>query len=541
MLLVRMNLAVVFLFTFFVFSMQDPQLRSLLSSDALGHRKGAFFIFTSNNSNNNTNKETTTEDAADGQTTTEESSEVEPKVSDLTKTETNLIAIESKAMMQSDGEVSLTTVLLKDIRDALYEKTEDLEQEFKENVKHRLDSLSLEVQESVSAVTADLERVRESMEQKVELMLETFSTLKLLVIGQGQHLDELQERLKRYEEEVEQLKQTTLAMQQSSSNYKTQDDFDNPLSLVRGKRNPETDNGNTDLNKTVRNTTMKLEELKQQVQNVTEEVFGVKDELQNLQANVTIFSLASSTPTPLKTSMTVTPSSTSCQCSTEVLQNTIEKLEAAQRKQKNDFVELKRRISVVESFRSGGGSYSQRLGVAEGPREDLEEVKTTVAAVQDDLNKLKEGMEGTVTSNGTFFANASRKGICVWPYSRGGGSCYFVNREDRLGWEAAREHCRGLQGDLASPDNIQTFRSFVHIQRLSRAYTYWMGASNTNPERVWKWTDGRGVGGDIIETGMVQTGRAPKCLAIKPSFRFGGLAESCHESKFFICQQERLL
>ncbi|MPC59739.1 hypothetical protein E2C01_053767 [Portunus trituberculatus] len=68
-----------------------------------------------------------------------------------------------------------------------------------------------------------------------------------------------------------------------------------------------------------------------------------------------------------------------------------------------------------------------------------------------------------------------------------------------------------------------------------------MGASNTNPERAWKWTDGRGVGEDIIETGMVQTSRAPKCLAIKPSFRFGGLAESCHESKFFICQQERLL
>ncbi|XP_045124728.1 oxidized low-density lipoprotein receptor 1-like [Portunus trituberculatus] len=541
MLPVRMNLAVVFFFTFFVFSIQDPQLRSLLSSDALSPSKSAFIIFSKSNSTSKANKGTSTADAADDETT-QKSSEEESQVADHTKTGTNPITSESKSMMRSDGEISLTTVLLKDIRDALYEKTENLEQEFKENVKHRLNSLSLEVQESVSAVTADLERVRESMEQKVELMLETFSTLRLLVVGQGQHLDELQERLQGMEEEVEQLKQTKAAMQQrSSSNYKTQDEINNPGSLVRGKRNPETENGDMDLNKAVRNTTKKLEDLKQKVQNVTEEVFAVKDELQNLQTNVTSLSLASSTPIPLKTSMTVTPSSMSCQCSTEVLQNAIEKLEAAQKKQKNDFVEMKRRISVVESFRSGVGSYSQRLGVAEGPREDLEEVKTTVAAVQDDLNKLKEGMEGAVTSNGTFFAKASGEGMCVWPYTRGGGSCYFVNREDRLGWEAAREHCRGLQGDLASPANIQTFRSFVHMQRLSRAYTYWMGASNTNPERAWKWTDGRGVGEDIIETGMVQTSRAPKCLAIKPSFRFGGLAESCHESKFFICQQERLL
>ena len=410
MQLVMMNLAVVFLFTFFVFSTQDPQLRSLLSSSALGPSKSAFFIFSSNNFTSNTNEETTAADAADN-TTTQKYSEEEPEVSDRAKTTTNPITKESKPMMRSDGEISLTMVLLKDIRDALYEKTEDLEQEFKENVKYRLDSLSLEVQESVNAVTADLERVRESMEQKVELMLETFSTLRMLVVGQGQQLDELQERLQGVEEEVEQLKQTKAPMQQQpSSNYRNQDDTNNPGSRVRGKRNPETNNRDTDLNKTVRNTTVKLENLKQQVQNVTEEVFWVKDELQNLQTNVTSLSLVSSTTTPLKKSMTVTPSSISCQCSTEVLQSTIEKLEAAQKKQKNDFVEMKRRISVVESFRSGVGSYSQRLGVAENPREDLEEVKTTVAAVQDDLNKLKEGMEGAVTSNGTFFAKASGKG-----------------------------------------------------------------------------------------------------------------------------------
>lgn len=76
---------------------------------------------------------------------------------------------------------------------------------------------------------------------------------------------------------------------------------------------------------------------------------------------------------------------------------------------------------------------------------------------------------------------------------------------------------------------------------VSRAYTYWMGASNTNPEGVWKWTDGRGVDGEVWGSEGLPTGRAPRCMAIKPAYRFGTLAESCHESKFFICQQERLL
>lgn len=55
--------------------------------------------------------------------------------------------------------------------------------------------------------------------------------------------------------------------------------------------------------------------------------------------------------------------------------------------------------------------------------------------------------------------------MCVWPYTRGGGRCYFVNVEDRLGWEAAREHCRGIQGDLAAPSSFSRFKAFIQLQR----------------------------------------------------------------------------
>lgn len=75
---------------------------------------------------------------------------------------------------------------------------------------------------------------------------------------------------------------------------------------------------------------------------------------------------------------------------------------------------------------------------------------------------------------------------------------------------------------------------------VSRAYTYWLGASDAGLEGQWTWTDGRPVSPDTWETSQPDP-RSAKCMALKPVYKFVASAEACRESRFFICQQERQL
>ncbi|KAK3862062.1 hypothetical protein Pcinc_032041 [Petrolisthes cinctipes] len=245
-----------------------------------------------------------------------------------------------------------------------------------------------------------------------------------------------------------------------------------------------------------------------------------------------------------------------CKCSTEDLKNAISDLQEVQRHHKDRLDLMVQNLTLLQnntiglsSFSSSSwGEYSQRVGEAEG-------VNTLV----EDLKKLKEEMEndlaerGTTIVRGTNNSNTSgsssfttqKQGLCVWPFQRGSGGCFYVHQEERLAWGAAKEHCQSLQGTLATPTSFSALQTYLLKQRLTRAYTYWLGASNTGEEGSWEWSDGRSVEPEVWEDSSSPPTHtrihSQRCLAIKPGYKMVTSSESCRETRFFICQQERLI
>ncbi|KAK4300069.1 hypothetical protein Pmani_027704 [Petrolisthes manimaculis] len=244
-----------------------------------------------------------------------------------------------------------------------------------------------------------------------------------------------------------------------------------------------------------------------------------------------------------------------CKCSTEDLKNAISDLQEVQRHHRDRLDLMVQNLTLLQnntigpsSFSSSSGEYTQRVGEAEG-----------VNILMEDLKKLKEEMENdlaeretTIVSgtNNSYISGSSssttqKQGLCVWPFQRGSGGCFYVHQEERLAWGAAKEHCQSLQGTLATPTSFSALQTYLLKQRLTRAYTYWLGASNTGEEGSWEWSDGRSVEPEVWEDSSAPPTHtrihSQRCLAIKPGYKMVTSSESCRETRFFICQQERLL
>ncbi|XP_071520150.1 uncharacterized protein [Panulirus ornatus] len=458
---------------------------------------------------------------------------------------------------------TFATSLLMDIRDALYREKDAQKQQEEETlsdgVEQRLDSLTAETEDSIGRISSNFERLRQNMDEKVSLVLETFATLKLLVLNQGDHLRALQQRLQRVEIKAHSVELEAHAFRRSLdevkstlASYRTQAGVPSQVSGITPKEEDVLDPqvNTTESGEKDRDVGPSLDHLTSQMKQMTETVKFIKVELQGVQTNITTIpppTVPVSAHQSLNHTLPSARDSASCLCPTDQLTNSIARLEEAQQQQQTELDELARNLTLTEASQQTiqeDSLLSQRLDIVEGFLTDLSAIKRQVNAVQEDVLLLKEGMGKTATEVDTITNattdNYNEKGICVWPYKRGGGGCFYVHTDDRLNWQAAREHCRTLQGDLASPLRYSLFKLFILKQRLSRAYTYWLGASDAGLGGEWMWTDGRIVSPDVWETSQPDP-RSAKCMALKPVYKFVASAEACRESRFFICQQERQL
>ncbi|ELT93106.1 hypothetical protein CAPTEDRAFT_77951, partial [Capitella teleta] len=75
-----------------------------------------------------------------------------------------------------------------------------------------------------------------------------------------------------------------------------------------------------------------------------------------------------------------------------------------------------------------------------------------------------------------------------WYYDRIGRNCYLDN-EDELTWEDAREHCVSLGGDLASVAGPHDQSFMSELSWSSPSESHWIGGNEIDRSSGWKWSD----------------------------------------------------
>ncbi|XP_069943701.1 CD209 antigen isoform X2 [Cherax quadricarinatus] len=129
---------------------------------------------------------------------------------------------------------------------------------------------------------------------------------------------------------------------------------------------------------------------------------------------------------------------------------------------------------------------------------------------------------------------------CPHPYTRIGLGCFAVHSTQRLSWEQARQHCRGIDGDLANPDDIYDVVLFLD-DSFPGGWGFWIGATLDNTG-TWQWVSGLPVRTQVDFWGRGEPGDAQEndegCLFLHGWWRFRAGADPCTSEKYFICERK---
>ncbi|XP_068205558.1 CD209 antigen-like [Palaemon carinicauda] len=464
----------------------------------------------------------------------------------------------------NDDSSSLTISLLMDIRDLLFkekeEKNELSTQKEDQQQHNRLEDMAQQAQISVSSMAEDLTRYRASTDEKINLVLETFATLKLLVVNQGNQLQEALARLETLEGRAHRL-ESQMPLEETRTTERLSGYRPGFVEASGGSGNTPT--GVTIMNNKIVDLTRTVNTLQKDVRNLK----GNVTELVALSQVITIHEkpAPSSARPPAGVQDEHQPSpgapdeqqpspavqdEQKCQCNLEDIEDSIRKVQKEQESMRIFASELGQNLTVLQGQEKQrlDSIFTNRLGEVEGSIRDLNAVRREVTAVKEGLNTLREEMGAASEVKdvfGTSLVTLGSKGLCVWPYSRCGESCFFIQSNKRLNWKAARDYCRSIQGDLAAPASFDDLRNFIGNQRLSRAYSYWLGASDIDIEGVWTWVNGQPLSQNSTLWALDSPGVniLSNCLSFKPNNRYEIFAtdEECRISRYFICEQERLV
>ncbi|XP_066990187.1 C-type lectin domain family 4 member M-like [Macrobrachium rosenbergii] len=454
--------------------------------------------------------------------------------------------------LPSGDTAKLSISLLMDIRDLLYEQKDEKNELLTQREDHqRLENMAQQAQTSVRAVAEDVERYRAFTDEKIQLVLEAFATLKLLVVNQGSQLKEALDRLENLEGRAGVLEsQVTEAQTPLGEARPASERF----AGQRPGAEASSSTGITIMNNKIVDLTRTVNTLQKEVRSLKVNV----TELVALSQVITVHekpasspSLPSTPPSPTPTgSPASAPQDQQCRCDLEGVEASIKKIEDEQVAQRALADELNKNLTLLtgQERQRVDSTFTNRLGEVEGSLRDLNAVRREVTAVKENLNSLQKelgGVAGVKNVFGSSFVSLGMKGLCVWPYTRCGDSCFFIQVTKRLNWKAARDYCRTIQGDLAAPVSFEDLRNFIGNQRLSRTYSYWLGASDIEVEGAWTWVNGQ----PLFQNSTLWAPNNPSdnsfsnCLSFKPNNRYEILAtdEECRIGRYFICEQERLV
>ncbi|XP_069189540.1 C-type lection lectoxin-Enh3-like [Procambarus clarkii] len=124
----------------------------------------------------------------------------------------------------------------------------------------------------------------------------------------------------------------------------------------------------------------------------------------------------------------------------------------------------------------------------------LEELRSAVI-----VNQLSLSHQTAVLSellNVTRERNSFPQGpTCPYPYTLVLDECFYLSPHS-VTWEAARRHCRGMMGDLATPKHLYAIRSFLldvaKVEGIEHLHGF-VGFRDAGRNGTWRWLDGRPV------------------------------------------------
>lgn len=318
---------------------------------------------------------------------------------------------------------SCAASLLMDIRDAMREKEQDRASD--DSVELRLTRLQAATEDSINSMKTNFGRLRENMDQKVSLMMETFSLLKLLVLSQGEQLQGVLERLHIVENKVEN------SVDNIKDIHKSLDSIKTTLNISQSHVNGESTFVNTtaleedhsfglpvnvtEISAHTDSNTSLLGNLTSQVQEMKHTIQVIQQDLQHIPTNVFDFATMSASPATPPDSLPNTDrtntNSTSCQCLDSDLKSSITGLQEAQEQQEREIDKLIRNMTTGER-QEEKWNYSHRLGEVNVSSADMNYVRNTITSMQDDLINLKEKLRHSTnfsssTSSTTSSGNAT--------------------------------------------------------------------------------------------------------------------------------------
>ncbi|ETE60214.1 Macrophage mannose receptor 1, partial [Ophiophagus hannah] len=105
-------------------------------------------------------------------------------------------------------------------------------------------------------------------------------------------------------------------------------------------------------------------------------------------------------------------------------------------------------------------------------------------------------------------------------------------------WSAARDHCRNLEGNLASIPN-KAVQAFLTVNLKSAAGDTWIGFSDKNWDGRFLWTDGSGVYFTNWAKGSPRLTNGDCVFMLRKPEKLAGYwrVGACSSKRSYICQK----
>nr|XP_045586292.1 C-type lectin domain family 17, member A-like [Procambarus clarkii] len=127
---------------------------------------------------------------------------------------------------------------------------------------------------------------------------------------------------------------------------------------------------------------------------------------------------------------------------------------------------------------------------------------------------------------------------CPYPYTLVLDKCFYFSPHTAT-WEAARRHCQGMMGDLATPKHLYAIRSFLldvaKVERFDDVYLF-VGVRDVESNLSWKWLDGRPVDAADFYPGEPNSNDGKVCGAFRMHYAPMLIDTLCSYSFRFLCQ-----
>ncbi|XP_064087314.1 perlucin-like [Macrobrachium nipponense] len=126
---------------------------------------------------------------------------------------------------------------------------------------------------------------------------------------------------------------------------------------------------------------------------------------------------------------------------------------------------------------------------------------------------------------------------CEPPFFPLRSECFYVNRYKLVSWAEAREFCKGLGGDLAVPNDVNTLRATLLDKFPEDQYkSFWIGAKESGSEGSWVWVSTKPFQAKDWATGQPDGGNE-NCVILSRD-DYPPLHDSpCYLNTLFICER----